>query len=128
GRAPRRQTRQGRARHATRRRAQSRRVPRRRPRSLANIARRRRRRLRLRRISVRIGCRSLALLLSAQVAAAQPSATSAPAIAEFDRGRALAKDGQWAEACAAFARSEKLEAAFGTLYNLAGCYVHVGKL
>jgi len=71
---------------------------------------------------------ALAIGILATSAAAEPTAKSASATAEFDRGRALAKDGNWAEACAAFERSEKLEAAFGTLYNLAGCYVHIGKL
>jgi hypothetical protein len=67
-------------------------------------------------------------VLATTGASAQPTAKSASATAEFDRGRELAKDGNWAEACAAFERSEQLEAAYGTLYNLAGCYVHVGKL
>jgi hypothetical protein len=58
----------------------------------------------------------------------QAPATSAAATAQFDKGRSLLKAGKYAEACAAFEQSQKLEAAFGTLYNLAGCYVKVGKL
>jgi hypothetical protein len=78
-------------------------------------------------ISVRTGC-SIAILAMAASAQAQPSSTSAAAVASFDRGRALAKAGNFADACVAFEQSEKLEPAFGTLYNLAGCDVHIGKL
>src|SRR5262249_37181205 len=70
---------------------------------------------------------TLVAITICSVAAAQPSPTAA-ATAEFDRGRALFKAGNFAQACAAFERSQKLEAAFGTLYNLAGCYVRIGKL
>src|SRR5262245_27605242 len=58
----------------------------------------------------------------------QTPTTSAAATAQFDKGRALVKAGKFAEACAAFEQSQKLEAAFGTLYNLAGCYMKIGKL
>jgi hypothetical protein len=58
----------------------------------------------------------------------QPQTTSAAATAQFDKGRSLFKAGKYADACAAFEQSQKLEAAFGTLYNLAGCYVKIGKL
>jgi hypothetical protein len=60
--------------------------------------------------------------------AAHGQATSAAATAQFDKGRTLFKAGKYAEACAAFEQSQKIEAAFGTLYNLAGCYVKIGKL
>lgn len=59
---------------------------------------------------------------------AQAPATSAAATAQFDKGRSLFKAGKFAEACAAFEQSQKLEPAFGTLYNLAGCYMKIGKL
>jgi len=59
---------------------------------------------------------------------AQTPTTSAAATAQFDKGRSLFKAGKFAEACAAFEQSQKLEAAFGTLYNLAGCYMKIGKL
>lgn len=59
---------------------------------------------------------------------AQPSATSAAATLQFDKGRALMKEKKYAEACAAFEASQKLDPQFGTQFNLAGCYVHVGKL
>lgn len=70
----------------------------------------------------------IAVLAVSGAAAAQPSETSAAATAEFDRGRTLMKEEKFEQACAAFERSQKLEAAPGTLYNLAGCYVHIGKL
>jgi tetratricopeptide (TPR) repeat protein len=54
--------------------------------------------------------------------------TSAAATVQFDRGRALFKEQRYAEACAAFEQSQKLEPASGTLYNLAGCYLKIGKL
>jgi hypothetical protein len=38
------------------------------------------------------------------------------------------KEGKFKEACAAFSQSQKLDAQNGTLYNLAGCYMKVGKL
>jgi hypothetical protein len=60
---------------------------------------------------------------------AEPGATTtAAATALFDQGRALQKSGDFKGACAAFEESEKLDAALGTLYNLAGCYVHLGKI
>ncbi len=58
---------------------------------------------------------------------AQPT-TAAAATAEFDKGRDAMKKGKFAEACTAFAQSQKLDPAPGTLYNLAGCYVKIGKL
>ncbi len=59
---------------------------------------------------------------------AQPSAQAAAATAQFDKGRAFLKDKKYAEACAAFEQSQKLDPQNGTLYNLAGCYTHIGKL
>lgn len=61
-------------------------------------------------------------------AAAQPSGQAAAATSQFDRGRALMKDKKYAEACAAFEHSQKLDPQWGTLYNLAGCYARIGKL
>lgn len=60
--------------------------------------------------------------------AAQPAPNSAAATAQFDQGRALMKEKKYAEACVAFERSQKLEPAPGTLFNLANCYVQIGKL
>jgi hypothetical protein len=61
-------------------------------------------------------------------AAAQPSGQAAAATAQFDRGRALMKEKKYADACAAFEHSQKLDPQWGTLYNLAGCYARLGKL
>jgi hypothetical protein len=64
----------------------------------------------------------------ASTAAAQGSAQSAAATAQFDKGRNLMKEKKYGEACAAFEQSQKLEAQFGTQFNLADCYGHMGKL
>ena len=78
--------------------------------------------------STTAGSSALALLLAVATAAAQPTPNSAAATAQFDQGRALMKDKKYAEACIAFERSQKLEPAPGTLYNLATCYEKIGKL
>ena len=59
------------------------------------------------------------------IAASQASAIGA---AQFDKGRAYMKSGNYAAACAAFEHSERLDPQLGTLYNLAGCYVRLRKL
>ncbi len=69
-----------------------------------------------------------AWLVAAGSAQAQRPRTSAAATAQFDKGRALMKAKQYAQACAAFERSQALDAQWGTLYNLAGCYARSGKL
>src|SRR6476661_8517539 len=46
----------------------------------------------------------------------------------FEEGRALAKAGNYTDACDRFERSEQLAPANGTEINLADCYEHVGKL
>jgi len=61
-------------------------------------------------------------------ASAQPSAQTAAATAQFDKGRALMKQKKYEEACAAFESSQKLDPQWGTLYNLATCYTATGKL
>jgi len=68
----------------------------------------------------------LALMFAAHPSRAQPA--EAAALAQFDEGRALMKQKKYAEACAAFETSQKLDPAMGTLYNLAGCHVQIGKL
>lgn len=70
----------------------------------------------------------VASLLGAAIADAAPSATSAAATAQFEKGRDLMKAKKYAEACEAFERSEQLEAAPGTEFNLASCYVQIRKL
>jgi hypothetical protein len=46
----------------------------------------------------------------------------------FLRGRDLMKEKKYVAACAAFEQSQRLDPAAGTQYNLAGCYVQIGKL
>lgn len=46
----------------------------------------------------------------------------------FDEGRALAKDGKYAEACAKFEASLALDPAVGTKLNFADCHEHLGHL
>lgn len=86
-------------------------------------------------LGVMIGCsRVSGILITCAICAGvgaahgQTPTTSAAATVQFDKGRSLFKAGKFAEACAAFEQSQKLEAAFGTLYNLAGCYLKIGKL
>lgn len=70
----------------------------------------------------------LCIALASGSAHAQPSTQAAAATAQFDKGRALIKEKKWPEACAAFEQSQKLDPQNGTLFNLAGCYTHIGKL
>ena len=69
---------------------------------------------------------SLAVLACTASAFAQNP--EAAATAEFDRGRALMKQHKYKEACAAFEHSQKLDPQNGTLFNLADCNSHVGKI
>lgn len=66
------------------------------------------------------------LLLCAAPAAAQ--GVQAAATAQFDQGRALMKQGRYKDACAAFEKSQELDAQNGTLFNLAECDARIGKL
>jgi hypothetical protein len=52
----------------------------------------------------------------------------AGADALFRRGRASAEAGDYPAACAAFAESLRLEPATGTLFNLADCEEHLGRI
>jgi hypothetical protein len=76
----------------------------------------------------------VAVLAPARLAGAQPASRSehdaqiAEAVAYFDRGRALMNTRKYAEACDAFAHSQKLDPGWGTLYNLAKCRELEGKL
>jgi hypothetical protein len=59
------------------------------------------------------------------------SADQSPAKAAeqtFLRGRELMQQKKYFAACAAFEQSQHLDPAAGTQYNLAGCYVEIGKL
>lgn len=60
------------------------------------------------------------------IATAQNS--KAAATIQFDKGRALLKQGKYQEACTAFEASQKLDPANGTLFNIAECSEKLGKL
>jgi len=64
------------------------------------------------------------LLLGAEALAQPPS----PAEEAFEKGRLLTEAARHAQACAAFELSQRLDPQFGTLYNLAECYVNTGKI
>lgn len=74
------------------------------------------------------------VLAPARLAGAQPAARSehdaqiAEAVAHYKRGRALMEAKKYAEACDAFAHSQKLDPGWGTLYNLGRCRELEGKL
>jgi hypothetical protein len=57
-----------------------------------------------------------------------PSQASRAAAALFDVGRQYLAAGKYAEACAAFEHSQQLDPQLGTLFNLATCNAHIGKL
>ena len=58
---------------------------------------------------------------AASIAGADPESTEL-----FERGRALAKEGKYEEACAKFEASLELDRAPGTLLNYADCHEHLG--
>jgi len=64
------------------------------------------------------------LLLGGRALAQSPN----PAEDAFEKGRLLAQATLYARACAAFELSQRLDPQFGTLFNLAGCYVNTGKI
>jgi hypothetical protein len=71
------------------------------------------------------------LLSIGSAAHAQPSAESQASNAAgalFDKGRQYLAAGKYAEACAAFDSSQRLDPQLGTLFNLATCNAHLGKL
>lgn len=51
-----------------------------------------------------------------------------PGDREFERGRKLMLKGDVAEACAAFAESQRLDPQYGTEFNLGQCYQKLGRL
>ena len=90
--------------------------------------------------STKTGCRSrvdgdllmnrlaavCALVALSSSAHAQPAGAQAEVL--FREGRGLMTAGKYAEACAAFEQSQKLEPAITTLINLAGCREKAGQL
>jgi hypothetical protein len=61
-----------------------------------------------------------------EVAPDRSPANAAEAV--FQDGRKLMKEQQYSAACNAFEQSQRLEPRSGTQYNLANCYVEIGKL
>jgi tetratricopeptide (TPR) repeat protein len=55
-------------------------------------------------------------------------ADGTPADEAFKKGRDLLKAGRYAEACEQFEQSQALDPALGTLFNIAQCDEHIGKL
>ena len=70
-----------------------------------------------------------ALFLASSVALAEEPSPTERAVARtlFEDGRALAKEGKYAQACPKLEESERLVPGMGTLYNLADCLEKLGK-
>lgn len=64
----------------------------------------------------------------AAVMALASSASATPAEDAFKKGRDLMKANKFAEACAAFTESQKLDPSLGTQFNIAQCQEKTGKL
>lgn len=73
------------------------------------------------------GCAVAAALLLTMTAAAQPAPTNEAADVLFREGKALLDAGRLEEACRVLEESNRLEAAGGTLLNLASCYERRGR-
>lgn len=70
----------------------------------------------------------LAVIVVIGLVARIASADGSEADTAFKKGRELLKDGKYAEACEQFERSQQLDPALGTLFNIAQCDEHIGKL
>jgi hypothetical protein len=73
----------------------------------------------------------LLLVLLAGVARAQPAQQTPQqkqADAAFSKGRELLKQGNFIDACDEFAKSQRLDPANGTLFNIAQCSEKIGRL
>jgi hypothetical protein len=69
---------------------------------------------------------SIGSVARAQSTTATQASNAAGAL--FDKGRQYLAAGKYAEACAAFEQSQRLDPQLGTLFNLATCNEHLGKL
>lgn len=76
----------------------------------------------MRLIAIVIGILGIALPSHAQVPPTKAAEQT------FARGRELMKEKKFAAACEAFEQSQRLDPQYGTQYNLAGCYVELGRL
>lgn len=68
----------------------------------------------------------LALVLSPAVASAETNQEKAQAL--YDQAKSLVEGGNWEAACPKLLESKKLVADMKTVYRLAECYEHVGKI
>ncbi|HEY5936703.1 MAG TPA: hypothetical protein VIU61_18770 [Kofleriaceae bacterium] len=71
---------------------------------------------------------AIALCIGVTAAHAQPGSQAAQGAKLFEEGRALVKEGKYAEACQKFAESYQLDRAAGTQLNLGDCAEREGKL
>ncbi len=89
-----------------------------------------------RRVTVKEGLRTLGISMRLMIAAAilltasGESRAQSPKAAEeaFEKGRKLMRSKSYAEACAAFELSQRLDPQYGTQYNLAECYAAQNKI
>lgn len=70
----------------------------------------------------------MGMLTVANAARAEHPVDAAAAEALFERGRSAAQRGDWSQASAAFAESQRLDPGAGTLMNWATCEAHLNKL
>ena len=71
---------------------------------------------------------SRGLVLACVLAAATAHAGPTPADAAFKKGRDFLKAGKFAEACAAFEESQRLDPQLGTQFNIAQCDEKIGQI